>query len=75
MVLVRFILLWFWLDVLLFLLLGISESSPRNVITSVILLLVLLVTFLTERIFKKFHWSDRHSGVAYLFAVFFGGVV
>ncbi|WP_281288750.1 hypothetical protein [Thermococcus aciditolerans] len=36
MLLARFVLLWFWLDVLLFLLLGVLERSPRNVFSSVI---------------------------------------
>ncbi|AEK72847.1 hypothetical protein GQS_04730 [Thermococcus sp. 4557] len=68
--LVRFILLWFWLDVLLFLLLGLLECSPRNVLSSVILLLVWLTAVALPRVFGKSEWSGNHPGFAYLLAVF-----
>ncbi|WP_240703260.1 hypothetical protein [Thermococcus indicus] len=67
---VRFILLWFWLDLLLFLLLGIFERSPRNIITSVILFLVWLATVALPRIFGESEWFGNRPGFTYLFAVF-----
>lgn len=67
--LVRFILLWFWLDVLLFLFLGLLEHSIRNVLSSVILLLVWFMAVALPRVFEKSKWSGNHPGFTYLFAV------
>jgi len=66
---VRFVLLWFCLDVLLFLLLGLLEHSPRNVLSSVILLLVWLAAVVLPRGFGKLEWSGNHPGFTYLLAV------
>ncbi|WP_240913593.1 hypothetical protein [Thermococcus sp. JdF3] len=70
MLLVRFVLLWFWLDVLLFLLLGVLEYSIRNVLSSVILLLVWFAAVTVPKIFGKSNWFEDNPGAAYLFAVF-----
>ena len=66
---VRFAFLWFWLDVLLFLLLGLLEHSIRNVLSSVILLLVWLGAVAFPEIFGKLEWSANHPGFTYLLAV------
>ncbi|ASA76964.1 hypothetical protein CDI07_01160 [Thermococcus sp. 5-4] len=65
---VRFVLLWFWLDVLLFLLLGLLERSPRNVLSSGILLLVWCAAVALHKVFEKSVWFEDHPGFTYLLA-------
>ncbi|WP_238516210.1 hypothetical protein [Thermococcus gammatolerans] len=65
----RFVLLWFWLDVLLFLLLGLFEYSIRNIFSSGILLLVWLVALTLPRVFRKLEGFGSHPGFTYLLAV------